>query len=611
MWFGKPHQRTSRNPVNYSREFHLRPSGFFPSRIHFHFVAPFFVVVFMALATSILPATDDETYEYFIAVSHHFKLGLLPTEQSNPCTTTLSQTLQGGDIAAGLGQLKDADSLALRQLLDRRGVLVPQLQDLARAIHHTLESGHQVILEGCGATGRLALCTEVLCRDGLVDACYRDKVKGFMAGGDAALIRSIEKFEDRVEYGARQLHDIGFAEGDLLLAVTEGGETPFVIAACEEAVKVSASTNPFFLYCNPDDVLRRVAERSARVLDNPRIHKINLCVGPMAITGSTRMQATTVQLFACAVALQHHRHPERIEASLMALQQLQADLPYDRLAPFTSAEAEMYRDKELFLYRTNPGLLLTVMTDTTERAPTFSLPPFENFDRAADAASQPYLHLLGKISSLAAWTALFAGRAPRPLEWVETQAATGLNAILGYDFSDHVLGKRQHKAAALPITNGAVVNRVIDVGVSGEGLRFAIESKGIRCGVPLPLHAMSAPGDPLLLNLAAKMLLNAHSTAVMGILGRYEGNVMTWVRPSNNKLIDRSARYVALLLQRRKTGTLAVGGSHVEKEEEALPSYEQIVKAIFDLRPTLRPDQPIVLAVVDALCREGGGAAAL
>ena len=122
---------------------------------------------------------------------------------------------------------------------------------------------------------------------------------------------------------------------------------------------------------------------------------------------------------------------------------------------------------------------------------------------------------------------------------------------------------------------------------------------------------MSAPGDPLLLNLAAKMLLNAHSTAVMGILGRYEGNVMTWVRPSNNKLIDRSARYVALLLQRRKTGTLAVGGSHVEKEEEALPSYEQIVKAIFDLRPTLRPDQPIVLAVVDALCREGGGAAAL
>ena len=35
----------------------------------------------------------------------------------------------------------------------------------------------------------------------------------------------------------------------------------------------------------------------------------------------------------------------------------------------------------------------------------------------------------------------------------------------------------------------------------------------------------------------------------MGILGRYEGNMMTFVRPSNLKLINRSVRYIQNLLK--------------------------------------------------------------
>ncbi len=42
-----------------------------------------------------------------------------------------------------------------------------------------------------------------------------------------------------------------------------------------------------------------------------------------------------------------------------------------------------------------------------------------------------------------------------------------------------------------------------------------------------------------------------HSTLVMGRLGRFEGNLMTWVYPSNGKLIDRAARYTEILLHRR------------------------------------------------------------
>ena len=43
-----------------------------------------------------------------------------------------------------------------------------------------------------------------------------------MAGGDAALVRSIERFEDYPEYGARQLRELGFRDGDLMVATTRG-----------------------------------------------------------------------------------------------------------------------------------------------------------------------------------------------------------------------------------------------------------------------------------------------------------------------------------------------------------------------------------------------------
>jgi N-acetylmuramic acid 6-phosphate etherase len=74
--------------------------------------------------------------------------------------------------------------------------------------------------------------------------------------------------------------------------------------------------------------------------------------------------------------------------------------------------------------------------------------------------------------------------------------------------------------------------------------------------------------EPLMNHLMVKMLLNAHSTLIMGLMGRYEGNVMTWVRPSNNKLIDRAARYVLQLLKQR--------GKAASYDEVVLKIFEEI-----------------------------------
>ena len=52
----------------------------------------------------------------------------------------------------------------------------------------------------------------------------------------------------------------------------------------------------YFVYNNPDDILCEHVQRSREVIQDARIEKINLTTGPMAITGSTRMQATSIQL---------------------------------------------------------------------------------------------------------------------------------------------------------------------------------------------------------------------------------------------------------------------------------------------------------------------------
>lgn len=84
------------------------------------------------------------------------------------------------------------------------------------------------------------------------------------------------------------------------------------------------------------------------------------------------------------------------------------------------------------------------------------------------------------------------------------------------------------------------------------------------------------------------MLLNAHSTLVMGRLGRYEDNVMTYVAANNFKLIDRAIRYVRLLLKR-----------HHGLDSD----YEAVAQLLLAEKSRLPPGEPIVLRTVDAMLK--------
>ncbi len=499
----------------------------------------------------------------FLAVSSQFGLGELPTEQPHPLTQDLSRLAQS-DLAEALRALHAVDRHALEILAHH----ARRVQTLARRVRATLETGRRIFLCGCGSTGRLSLTCETLWRRHHWGKGLHDRVVALMAGGDIALIQSIEHFEDRADYGRRQLLELGFSDGDLLVACTEGGETPFVIGATLTAAHVS-SNSPFFLYCNPDKILCRVAERSAMVLHDRRIKKINLAVGPMALAGSTRMQASTVLMASVGFALMYHDDARAIPPAIESLAAYWNDLDVSFLTHFVTEESSCYSRRGFVEYDADEELAITILTDTTERAPTFSMHPFEN---ALDPHAPPSLCCLSlpdAPDNRTAWEMLLA-RPPRTLEWEDIGGVASYERLLGFDFSRDL---RQRRIRAI-------------AGATQE--RFAIQNRGehILLEMAGKKHSLNVAALPdLSCHLILKMLLNSHSTLVMGRLGRFEGNIMTWVRPTCNKLIDRAIRYAGHLL--RKNG--------IEK------TYKEIAFACFELMEHVPADQPLVYAIVEKL----------
>ena len=500
--------------------------------------------------------------EEFLQIAADFQLGTLETESQHPLTLHLSEHAQN-DLPQAIRDLREVDLLALRRLEEKAAGLTP----LAQAIAATFAAGKRVYLSGCGATGRLALSIEIFCRQGVLPWPREDSVRAFMAGGDLALIKAIEKFEDHPEYGARQLEELGFEDGDLLISATEGGETPFVIGATERAAEISQNA-PWFLYCNPDAPLAAAAVRSRRVLADTRIRKLNLAVGPMALSGSTRMQASTVLEAAIGFALMHAAAPEKAPAEVTRLREFVQAHDGQFLAPFIEKEAALYQSGGHIMVRSD-RFGITVVTDTTERAPTFSLAPFEKQDEPDAPLSWCHFYLPHQANALDAWHALL-GRAPRTLEWPEARHLAGAAVLRCYDLSAQVLEKRQNRL------HGQKLGQFV-IEAENDAIVWKFENL---------LHHEKIAAPAFHRHLMLKMWLNSHSTLVMGRVGRYLDNLMTYVKPSNNKLIDRAVRYVRQLAQRR-TGTA--------------PDYATVVQALFKERAQMQLGDAIVLRTLAAV----------
>jgi N-acetylmuramic acid 6-phosphate etherase len=509
----------------------------------------------------IVSKISDNKAKEFLSVASQFRLGDLVTESVNPATKNLS-SLASGNLPGAIAILKELDLLAIKVLAEKK----KQIHFLKDAIHDTLNSGNNIFFCGCGATGRLSLTIETLWRQVHPDDNLKERVFSFMAGGDVALIRSIENFEDFPQYGARQLLEAGFKDGDLLIGTTEGGETPFVIGAVEKACQIS-ERKPFFLYCNPDHLLCEVAERSKLVIQNPDIEKINLTVGPMAVTGSTRMQSSTILLAAAGIALFYcNDSNETIDKEIDAFVEFWDSTDIQFIAKFIIQESEFYKNGDYLLYETDDKLGITVITDTTERSPTFSLFPFENINETEQNLSLCYLYMPNAKNSEEAWRKLL-WRNPRTLEWPDINGIASRECLLGFDFSEKVFSRREQAGKSIR-------QHCFKIHYDQNGISFSLENRNYLLTTPF--------ANPLFTHLILKMILNTHSTLIMGRLGRYEGNIMTYVRASNNKLIDRAIRYINLLLKDKKINL----------------TYKELAYILFEMIEITPDNQSIVLRTV-------------
>ena len=285
--------------------------------------------------------------EHFIENETEFHLGFLPTEQSNPKTRSMEADF-ARSTADGVRTLQkpDRDVLAMAE----RVLGSPAFARMADDGIRTVRNGGRIVFSGCGATGRLSILLESMWREYFAPAGdpLADAAAGIMTGGDYALDKSVEAFEDYQNFGRRQAADLGIGPKDMLVAITEGGETSSVIGTVKESAERGAAV--YLLFNNPAALLRERLVRCREVIDDPRVTVLDLSCGPMALAGSTRMQATTSEqlvggalLETVLAGLEGRPAPEFAAEFGRVLDHLESEESVRQLAEAIDFEAELYR----------------------------------------------------------------------------------------------------------------------------------------------------------------------------------------------------------------------------------------------------------------------------
>ena len=540
-------------------------------------IAAALAVAFFAVTTSFAFECSDSAKAKardFIENEKQFHLGFLPTEQSNPITATLEEDFKRSTLA-GVQCLQRGD----RQIpITMRHVFAsPEFKSLVDSMVSTLTTPPlphsstpklpRIIFSGCGATGRLSILLESMWRDFFhrraaeltpEERALADRSASIMTGGDFALIRSVEFFEDYAEGGRRQAAALNVGEGDTFVAITEGGETSSVLGTLKYAAEHGAKC--FLVFNNPADLLRGHLDRCREAIDNPKVTVLDIYCGSMSVAGSTRMQATSSEQLLCSCALEAalcrvlpRFASETAKDYTLAFENLLAGLesPAGRAELVKAIEFEkgVYDKRGRITYLADK-CMLDLFTDNTERSPTFMLPPLRSSRDKHLAQSWAFvknpLHPTEKC-----WSEMMR-RHPRCLEFTADDARS-LNMPQRFidsppliKYSDLITYMIGNEPAPERIDGYERAAAVI-LRVPGETPEFIGAANRLAAAWPektefcFPFPIADSPLE-IWKHLAVKLAFNCLSTGTMAASGRVAGNWMSWVSISNKKLIDRGIR---------------------------------------------------------------------
>ncbi len=196
----------------------------------------------------------------------------MTTEDVDPRFTDLD----AWPIASAIEAMWDGQMAAVAAVRE----VLPAVTAATVSATDRLKRGGRLVYVGAGTSGRVAV------QDGAellpTFDWPRDRVVFAIAGGDGALVTSVEGAEDDTADGAEQMDKAGVGAADVVIGVAASGTTPFTLAALTRAAERGALT--IAVANNPDTPLLAAAR-----------HGIPILTGSELIAGSTRMKAGTAQ----------------------------------------------------------------------------------------------------------------------------------------------------------------------------------------------------------------------------------------------------------------------------------------------------------------------------
>lgn len=186
--------------------------------------------------------------------------------------------LENWDDARIMQAILEGQEAAIRAV---RGAL-PVLTAAAAAAAARLKTHEdgRLIYAGAGTPARLAV------QDGAeLTPTYgwpRERLAFVIAGGEKALLRAVENAEDDTDQARKDMQAQKPGPGDVCIAVSASGRTPYTVEACKAAREAGALT--IGITSNDGSALLLAAE-----------HGIFLDSGAEPVGGSTRMNAGTAQ----------------------------------------------------------------------------------------------------------------------------------------------------------------------------------------------------------------------------------------------------------------------------------------------------------------------------
>lgn len=152
------------------------------------------------------------------------------------------------------------------------------IADAVELIAKKISKGGRLFYIGAGTSGRLGVLDASECPPTF--GTSPDLIQGIIAGGNTALVNSIEGAEDNRDAAVSDLKDKNFCVSDVLVGIATSGRTPYVLSGVEYAKRCGAYT--IGISCVENSALAKIVD-----ID------ITPVTGAEVITGSTRMKAGT------------------------------------------------------------------------------------------------------------------------------------------------------------------------------------------------------------------------------------------------------------------------------------------------------------------------------